>query len=409
MMEARFDWDGGEMWGVDLNGPFMFACPITRQAVANRPAGQGYFGLVNQMEGVYAGVLPSGPGVLIGNTASEIYEIVWGMMTWSFVQSILPDTARVVGIMAHELFHAWQRELFTGQRPHSPPLHHMDELEERISIWIEIAALLHALETSGEERQQAVHTALSARAARHERNPDAVPTEAVYEISEGTAVYTEMRVIMNDMTEKIPWMEAYIDTHYAGKTLQLIGYVTGALYGFLLDAFEVDWTRGLRWGTDLGALLKEAAGIENLTPFEELDLTRYNYESIRATETVWAANNTRRVNAIYALFEHPALRLPMDGDFISDDGGIHAYDLLFLPGIGDYVAAYCGNIEYAGAFGRVVITGGQFIIGRTMGFWEITAHGMELTETGAATSYWVLELNRGWRIAEDGGNFVIRR
>jgi len=408
MMEARLSWDGGEMWGVDLNGPFMFADPVTRQAVANRPAGQDRFELVYQTEGVYAGELPS--SVHIGNTAAIAHGITWGMMTWSYVQSILPDTERVVGIMAHELFHAWQPKLFTGRRPYWIPLNHMDGLNERISIWIETTALIHALETSGEERLQAVHTALSARAARHESNPNALSAETGFEISEGTALYTEMRVIMNEMTDKIAWIRAHIDTHYIGKSLQGIGYVTGALYGLLLDAFEADWTTDFRWETDLGALLKETAGIETLTPFAELDLTHYGYESIRAAETAWVEDNARRVDAIYALFEHPALRLQHGGDFIASDDGLYEYDVLSLPDISGNAAAFCGNIEYTGAFGRVVITGGQLILGREPGFWEISAYGMEITETGATTPYWVLELNPGFRIIEErDGNFRIGR
>ena len=43
MMEAILGEDDGALWGVNLNGPFMFVDHVTRDAAANRPDRRGVF------------------------------------------------------------------------------------------------------------------------------------------------------------------------------------------------------------------------------------------------------------------------------------------------------------------------------------------------------------------------------
>ena len=399
MMEARFDWDDGEMWGVHLHGPFMFACPVTRQAAANRPDLYGV--LARQPEGVYTGILPE--GTLIGNTATWIFGEEWGMMTWTLVQQRLPDVAQVVGIMAHELFHAWQRELFIGQPAGFQPLFHMHEADARVQVRIEMNALVHALRSGGAARREAAYIALAARNTR-QQNAQITDLEIVMEMQEGTAVYTEMRVMMHEMSDKMDWMEDYIERFYRGRSMHTFGYVTGALYGLLLDAFNVNWQTDLHWNTDLAHKLRIALGFDEFTlftPFNALDLSRFNYEEIRAEEEAWVAALAQREAEARRIFALPLLRVNWFGDFIfgDDAGSMYIQGMRFL----NY-----GTLIFESTFGRLYINDGFLWLGGTPMFWEVTTENMVKTPTGATGLGWELILNPGYYIHAGDGYYEVR-
>jgi len=274
-MEAIFDADNGALWGVHLHAPFVIGCAVTREAVANVQHNDNLF--VRHETGVYVGQLRR--AVPIDNTAAYVDDRKWGIVPWRVVEYYDPDY--IVRLMIHEGFHTWQSRLFTGIRTGTFPTH-TESFYSRLTISLELNALIHALETSGEERLQAIYDALSIRAKRqylNAGNPGA--RESAIEVAEGTAVYTEIRLTlhcMNDIVTEIKWRldELHNDSFIA------IGYTMGALYGILLSEIGADWKTGLNWNADLSILLQEAAGISELTPFYELDLERYGYSKIRA-------------------------------------------------------------------------------------------------------------------------------
>ena len=273
-MEALFDADDGVLWGVHLHAPFIFACMTTREAVANMQHNDGVFQL--HETGVYLGQLR--PGVQIGATVVYVDDRRWGMLPWDWVLD--NDQDYILQSMVHEVFHAWQPELFRGIRTGSFPMH-MDSSYSRLTARLEINALIYALEASGEERLEAIHDALSIRAKRRYVNAENTgAVESGMEIAEGTAVYTEIRITMRNMKDIIAEIERRLDVHHSDSFIS-IGYTMGALYGLLLSELGADWKTALRWDSDLSTLLQEAAGITELTPFSELDLEQYGYSQNR--------------------------------------------------------------------------------------------------------------------------------
>ena len=413
MMGEIFDRDDGAMWGTHLRKPFMFACPVTRFAVASQQDLHNH--LERQADSVYVGILPE--AVWIGNTVTEAFGELWGMVTVSYAQSIMPDVNRVVGIMIHELFHAWQPELFAGERYTGSFFIPIAEIDARVQIMVEITALLHALASYGEERIQAIHVALSAREARRQQNPGVSYRENSGEIHEGTAVYTELRFVTEDFTEQVRWLNNYVDTHFRDSSLFIFGYATGALYGLLLDALDVNWRIGLNWNTDLGALLREAAGMHTLTPFDEIDMSPFGYDEIRATEIAWVARYERHLADAKRIFAQPTLFVPRGGELSLNYDNIN---LLFLPARqqGMNYVVYFGDLIFEHAFGRIVISNGHMMLHRAhvissdgsnvTFFNEITAYDMIFDEYGASTAYWTLQLNPGYRIVRRDGNYQIR-
>ena len=413
MMEERFDQDDGEMWGTHLRKPFMFVCPITRFAVASQQDLHGQ--LEQHAEGVYTGILPE--GVWIGNTATEAFDELWGMVTLSYAQSIMPDVNRVVGVMIHELFHAWQSELFLGERYASSFFVPVVETDARVQIMIEITALLCALASYGEERIEAIHVALSARETRRQQNPGVSYLENSGEIHEGMAVYTELRFVIEDLMGQVQWLHNYVDTHMRDSSLIIFGYATGVLYGLLLDALGVNWRIDLDWNTDLGALLRDATGMLTLTPFNELDLSTFGYDEIRTAETEWVARYNLHLADTQRIFAQPTLFIPRGGELSLDYDNI---DLLFLPAQrqGTNYVVYFGDLIYEHTFGRIVITNGHMMLNRAhvissdgrnvIFFDEVAAYDMVFDEYGASTAYWRLELNPGFRIVSgQGRNYQI--
>jgi len=176
------------------------------------------------------------------------------------------------------------------------------------------------------------------------------------------------------------------------------------LYGLLLDVFEVEWRQNFWWRTDMAQILRNALGFHVFTPFDELDLTRFNYAQIRAQEEAWVVEIERRTAEIRELFSYPTLRFCWDSDLIFEDRD--DLNVLYVPGVG---AAFFGVFVYAGSFGRVYVDGGYSLTGSLRYFRELATIGMAITPTGATGPGWELVLNPGYQIHPGEGYYVVRR
>ena len=115
--------DSGQLWGVPIYGPMMFADPNTRFVVANQADANG---LLRKEGAVFVGTLPEDVG--IANTATK-----WAGVTWTMVMWPLPsERQRRVRLMAHELFHRIQDSLkLPGANPTN---RHLESRDGR--IWL---------------------------------------------------------------------------------------------------------------------------------------------------------------------------------------------------------------------------------------------------------------------------------
>jgi len=401
-LDALLDRDDGMLWGIHLRGPFMIVDAITKEAVANMPDKKG--NLIKHGD-VYLGTLSQND--VIGITASYIFDELWGMITWGFINDHYDDFDFIVQAMAHELFHAKQTELFKGSRGGNPDNDHMDELEARVSVRMEINALMGALESTGTDRIAAIKNALSIRAERRNNYENAAVGENVYEISEGTAVYTDTKLTINELCDIIIHMEEFIENNIVGMNMRLFGYATGALYGFLLDELGADWKNGLRFDSDLGVLLQDAAGITELIPFDSLDLELYDYMQIKTFETLWVEKNTSLLQEAYEIFSEPVLRIPDDGDFVN---AVDTNNMLYLQ---DFEFVYSGSFVFDGEFGLLFVTDGFLLMGRTVSKYEVSARDIKIDGNLVTGPNWEIKLHEGFEIREiDGqpdGNFTVVR
>ena len=417
-LEAILYADNGNHWGISLHGPVVIVDTVSRQAVANMADVDGK--IFTRQGSVYIGQLPE--RTLIGNTASYFGGRLWGMVTWGLVESRTYDIDSIVDIMLHELFHAKQPYIFEGEWWTSSNAH-MDGLDARISVRLEINALLYALSATGEQRILAAHDAISIRAERRRLNPSADEGENIDEMVEGTAVYTEAVLARDNLADRIALVQKYM---YAdmGNTMRRFGYHTGALYGFLLDELGVDWRQGLRFDSDLGELLKNALGFSEVVPFNEIDLERYGYSEIRPIEEAWVAEYLRMKQAAHDALSGPLLFLNALGEFLEAEDIL----VLFLQDLELYSAdefdygtedvfplspdeqtIFFGDFIYVSDIGELEVTGGYLMLWRAMWRHGIPAYSIKTYGNRIIGSNWVLTLNEGFGLREvGGGHFGIR-
>ncbi|MCO8029328.1 transposase [Brevundimonas diminuta] len=172
--------DGGRAWGVSLCGPMLIADPATRAVIASMD------GLETPLERegtVFRGCLPD--EVPIANTA-----VRWNGRVWTMLVAPLPkdEPGRSILLM-HEAWHRIQDQI--GLKALNADQPQLATEAGRASLRLELRALAAALgATDPAARRVAVEDALTFRAWRHARFPEAQAAEDALERNEGLAEYT---------------------------------------------------------------------------------------------------------------------------------------------------------------------------------------------------------------------------
>jgi hypothetical protein len=395
-MQYIWDGDDGALWGVRLHAPLIFVAPETRHGVANMP---DHMGILEKHGDVYVGVLPDdfrisgAPGVV------DFQGFLWAVMPWGIEEYDFNDEASIYRVLAHEAFHVIQNQLISGSpqaRRHLDKMSH--SLDARISIMLELTALMAAARGSGDARIAAINDALSIRHDRRQHYPEAVAEENSFELMEGLAVFTDLTLVMQSIDEMVDVAERFIQAYYAEtENLGSFGYFSGALYGLLLEEMGANWKRGLEYGTagtDLGLLLQQHMGITELTPFASLDLEHYGHTEIARIQRAWTENMAES-EIVELSVMGPTLRL--SGDiYISRDEG--ETEFLFSPEIAERLEDYSG----------IAINGDLMLTGTG---WQLELQGGYIALRPGYAKYVEVYSKNNIRVNEDGsratgsGNF----
>jgi len=380
--------DGGKLWGVNLHTPFVFIDPQERKATANELDCEGIF---TKRGDIYKGIFPE--HLVVSNSATEFGGKRWGMMAWNTL-ALKPDG--VMQTIVHEAFHCLQPTLFGKDKP-SGSNSHINETDARISLLLEIAALRQAKQTSSDARLDAIRAALSARQKRRLAY-DRAYSENWIEISEGTAVYTELMITrpgLNEVHKKV--IEATANAK-DNKSLEFFfGYVSGALYCFLLDALGANWKSSLRYTSDLGELLRKAAGITEIPHYDEIDFEPYGYSGLVEAERQKVEEHEKMLAEIIRNFtQRPVLR-------IHEKGQLSIMGMpIAVPGLGTVIRGY---IEFFGGFGRMYVRNGDFLDGDDVCM--VLADELTITGSNVTGKGWDMELAEGYEVRPDDGGFVL--
>jgi hypothetical protein len=384
-LEGLFDADNGALWGIPLHTPVIFLDIESRDIVANRPDTQG---LLVKYGAIYVGTLPE--------NLPAIYSLPrfggqsWAMLPWHLLLESDDKVARQQ-LMAHLAFHNVQPTLFGNTSGWNNS--HMEEKTARILIQLEINALAHALGSTGPAQTDAIQDALAIRAERRRLFRRSAENENLFEVHEGLAMYTDMRLVQMPMEDVLLFFEGAAERLRNLPSLtHAFGYDSGALYGFLLDETGVPWQADIRYGADLGLILQEALGITQLPDFDQLDLLPYGYLEITAFEIDRLEAHERFIQELTDMFlDRPTLIIPRD--LAQESTQINPASIFNISGLGQVMGA---NVVISGAFGRLDLYDG-FALDRR-GEVHVLAEGLTINENRVTGTGWVMELNEGFEI-----------
>ena len=376
--------DAGRLWGVSLCGPMV----IVDQATATRATSQPE---------------PEGPPPRFSGFADG--PVSWGGLRWfSFPLWMLPANDADVRQqnMLHGLFHRIQPQLAFTTNADDGANEHLDTLEGRVWMQLEWRALRRALESSPDDRAEAIADALAFRSERRRRFPGAADNERRDEIREGLASYTGIAAWANSPADaRRAAASALAGGEAQASFVGNFEAASGPGYGVLLDDLLPGWRRQVRATTDLGDLLASAT---NRPPTTDVAVAAARYDGVtlrRAEETRDQAQQVRIAELRQRFVDGPVLTMPARGSGTSDTTGS-----VGIPGVG---TVFFRNFTLSARWGRFKASGG--VLRATDGSTLSVPVTGRLEGTVLEGEGWSATLNSGWVVRPAGrpGSFVIVR
>ena len=384
-----------ELWGVEIHGPVLLIDPATRNVVANQADAAGL--LESHESGAFIGGLPANKPV--ANAPVEWAGVRWAMIVVQFLND-KPDDR--VTLIAHESFHRVQPQLglFVFDRDND----HLDTADGRYWMTLEWNALQAALNSTGDERNTALQDALSFRAVRRARFGQSARHENATEIREGLAQYTGMRIGGRSATQVVELGQALRDR--TDGIVRSFGYISGPLYGYLLDdATNDSWRENVTGRSDLGAMLAEAMNIKPIADRADELALRYGGAALRIAEDKREkVRQTRLARWRETLLIGPVLIVDLNlcTSKTMDTRHVHPFDAgRTVFGVRTLIAQW-GTLEVQAEGGGAILENAASGLGR-------------VSLRNAAADYlsgegWMLTLAEGWEVAPAAreGDMVVR-
>jgi hypothetical protein len=397
LARAASENDGGRLWGLPLYGPMLFVDRATREVAANQADGEDR---LRKSGEVFVGTLPE--QVSPANTAIEWAGERWTMVLWP----LRGDATDQRALLLHELFHRIQPQL--GHPGASPPNAHLDELNGRLWLRLEMRALTAALRATGAARRDALADALSFRQRRHELSgPRAAADEDALEMNEGLAEYTGIRLSglsPEAMAERAA--KALEREERAAGFARSFAYATGPAYALLCDELDPSWRERIARAPQLANAT--ALGVEQAHSPEAADerSRRYDRESVERAERERHERRQQRLAEFRRRYvDGPALMLTPDAEFnfSFDPGAVESF-----PEFGQVYP----TMRVTDRWGILAVeAAGALLCRDAKGL--ITAIRVPAPADAAARPVsgdgWTLTLNDGWALiaGERSGDYVV--
>lgn len=271
-----------KLWGKTIYGPILLVDPKTRQVYANIP---GNASALTKDADIFTGTIPN--NINIANTAIE-----WNQTRWAMVMLPLPeDKQSRIDLLAHELFHLQQPSL--GFVSFNTDNNHLDQLNGRIYLRLELEALRKAIATNKRpEQKKHVMNALRFRRYRHSLYAGADSTENKLELNEGLAEYTGNCISGRTNDQIARHFEASITRFLKNPSfVRSFAYQTIPVYGYLLARQKKLWHQEIKQHTDLtDYFMQHFAGTANMVQLTDASIKNvvleYNGQAIISAEHI---------------------------------------------------------------------------------------------------------------------------
>ncbi len=378
--------DRARLWGRSLCGPMALVDRATRLIIANDTlTDRAYLPYTD----AFIGVLPS--SLPIANTSVE-----WRGRRWALV--VLPpppDRFDHTALLVHEAFHREQPALLLGGS--DPANGHLDELEGRRWLRLELRAYTAALAGDAAAGRAITMDALLFRARRYALYPGADSLESALEMQEGLAEYSGVRLALDLTNEPMTRAVARIrEFESTPSYVRSFAYATGAAIGLSLDRYAVEWRDSVRRVHDPAALLATALHFRSppdLRRAAERRAKRYGDDGILREEST--RDSVRRARlALYRarLAEHPTLLLRQ-----------HSLNRSFDPNSlvpFDSTATVYPTGTFSSAWGSLEVTSGGALVANDGSWLRVSAPPIP-PDPGSRTirgDGWALTLAPRWTI-----------
>lgn len=383
----------------------LIADPATRGVIANMD------GLETPLEregAVFRGRLPD--DVPIANTA-----VRWNGRVWTMLVTPLPkdEPGRSILLM-HEAWHRIQDQV--GLKALNADQPQLATEDGRVSLRLELRALAEALgATDPAARRVAVEDALTFRAWRHARFPEARDAEDALERHEGLAEYTGRLLSRDDAM--IPHLAEHLAEHLGKgdrvrEYARSFAYYTGPAYGLLLDATAPDWKASWDRREGLPQLLARVLGLKVAADDAAFAASgaRYGATTIQAEEAPRALEEapraleqaTRVASLRSGLIDGPVLVAPVAGASFSFDPNT----VTPLPPEGTVY----GVIRAAADWGVLAVEKGG-LLSTDWSRLTVAHPGVPAMEGCLKGEGWTLTLKPGWHLTPGprDGDWTIER
>lgn len=383
------DKDSGKLWGKSLYGPIIIIDPETKDFAANQA---GTDSLFQAYKNIYVGKFPESKIVSCG--VSDFDGTKWSMV--SLGQNYSVQT------IVHESFHRIQKSV--GFDSCAFQNKHMDEMQARISLKLEWLALLNAIKANDGERQEAIKDALLFRQERRRLYESTINDENIFEIHEGLALYTELKLCSNSRAEFTDITIKHVNAKFGmdGSIVRSFGYTSGLMYAYLLDEADRKWRDGVSCEDDLGLSLQIALNIDmatdTISSFEDIK-ARYGYDTIYAKEFDRELKKNKKNEDERRMFvEKPILEF----EFIEA-----GFNLNQSPHPLDSIGSVYPIIDISDKWGFLSVSekGCLMMDGKA----RVTAEDIVIQKSFVTGSGWKLNLNEGWIIIENDKNYSIQK
>ena len=386
--------DQGRAWGVSLCGPMLIADPATREFIANM---DGADTALERDGEIFKGRLPD--TVPIANTA-----VRWNGRVWTMLLAPLPKDEPALSILLmHEAWHRIQDQIGLSAINADQP--QLATEAGRLSLRLELRALSVALvATDSTERRVAITDALTFRAWRDARFPEAEAAEDAMERHEGLAEYSGRILSRDDQ------MIRHLTEHLGRgdkvrEYARSFAYYTGPAYGVLLDAASPDWKKTWDRRESLPLMLSKTLGLKIPSDDEAFAASglRYGATTIQVEEAARALEQSARIAALRAgLVEGSVLTAPVSGANFSFDPN----KVTPLPPEGTVY----GVIRAAADWG-VLNVEKEALLSSDWSRLSVQYDGAVRTDDGLEGDGWTLTLKPNWELTPGprDGDWTIRR